>query len=214
MKDPHVRVNARRQLQELTLCVGPDIVLCIMWGQGHKRVFGAAALWLLFAAGARADVPAPGRTPFEEKTEIANQTFSAIGARVQDIESLRAQASREGKAMRQSCIDEKLKRSKANQAAGKVIIEGWSLGESNLQYAQRSLDRMMLLSVYSMVYAEEARACADADSAADRLDVKLDQPKDGTGADGDRSRYGTSDDDLLKPQRPPNFERPPLASPY
>ena len=166
--------------RELTLRSKPDIVLSIMWGRGYQKTLGAAGVWLLFATGARADVPAPRRTPFEEKTDIANQTYSAIGARVQDIEGLRAAAAREGKAMRQSCIAEKLKRAKANQSAGKVIIDGWSLGESNLEYAQRSLDRMMLLSVYSMVYSEEARACADATSAAERLDVKVDPPKDTT----------------------------------
>ena len=184
-----------------------------MWGRDYQKVLWAAGVWLLFAAGARADVPAPKRTPFEEKTDIANQTFSAIGARVQDIEALQSQAAREGKALRQSCISEKLKRAKANQSAGKVIIEGWSLGESNLEYAQRSLDRMMLLSVYSMVYSEEARACADADSAAEHLDVNLDKKTRGTDVDKN-SRYGTGDDDALNPQRPPNFERPPLASPY
>src|SRR5437899_2639323 len=135
-----------------------------MWGRGYRRFVGAAAVWLLCAAGARADVPTK-RTPFEEKSDIANQTYSTIGARVQDIEQLKGQAAREGKSVRLSCIEEKLKRSKANQSAAKVILDGWALGETNAEYAQRSLDRMMLLSVYSMVYSEEARACADAQAA-------------------------------------------------
>jgi hypothetical protein len=165
------------------------------WGAGVIvfGVLGAAAL-------AGADTPPADPGPFAKKTELAQMTLASIDARVGDIEQLLRQANQEGKAIKASCIDEKLKRAKNNKSTAQVVMDGWAVGEHSLEYAQRQLDRLLLLQVYSMVYTEEARACVDAKAAGNSLDVQVtrdipDAPKP-------------------DPTRPPRFDRPPLASPF
>lgn len=157
-------------------------------------MIGAAAL------AVAADAPVPKGASFELKTELANQTVGSINARVGDIEQLLRQANQEGKAVKASCIDEKLRRARNNKEVASVVMEGWSIGQNSPEYAQRQLDRLLLLQVYSMVYAEEARACADAKAAADSLKVEI--TKD------------IPEGPKQEPTRPPRFDRPPLASPY
>jgi hypothetical protein len=68
--------------------------------------------------------------PFEAKTEVANQTLSSIGGRVGDIEQLLRQANQEGKAVKASCIDEKLRRARNNHEAAQTVMEVQGGGSS------------------------------------------------------------------------------------
>jgi hypothetical protein len=159
-------------------------------------MIGAAAL-----AGAQAGLPVSADTrAFEAKTQLAQSTMASIATRIGDIEQLLRQANQEGKAIKASCIDEKLRRARTNKDAASTVMEGWSIGVGNAAYAQRQLDRMLLLQVYSMVYAEEARACTDAKAAGNSLQVEI--TKD------------IPEAPKQEPNRPPRFDRPPLASPY
>jgi hypothetical protein len=159
-------------------------------------MIGAAAL-----AGAQAGGPVSADTrAFEAKTELAQLTMGAINTRVGDIEQLLRQANQEGKAIKASCIDEKLRRARSNKDAGSTVLEGWSIGAGNPAYAQRQLDRLLLLGVYSMVYAEEARACTDAKAAGNSLQVEITR--------------NIPEAPKQDPTRPPRFDRPPLASPF
>jgi hypothetical protein len=185
--------NAICDLRQLTPQHGPDIVMRM---RGRRAYMGGIMALGVIAAVARAE---PG---FDQKTAIATATLSQIDTRVADIDALRAQAAGSGQGVKLSCIEEKLKRAKANAAAAKTVMDGWSVGETSPAYAQRSLDRLMLLQVYSMVYAEEAKACTGA-KAGQSLDIK-----------GDKSADENGKDERAFPVRPPKFERPPLASPF
>jgi hypothetical protein len=163
--------------------------------RGRHAYIGAIVIVGIGAAFARAD------KAFDDRTQTAGATLSQIETRMADIEALRGQAAAAGQGVKLSCIDEKLKRAKANLAAAKTVMDGWSLGEASPAYAQRSMDRLMLMQVYSMVYADEARACTNG-KPGQSLEVKGGR---GPGEDG-RDEPGF-------PGRGPRFERPPLASP-
>ncbi len=173
-----------------------------MRGSWSRRLGAVALGGLVLVAVARAQTPPPP-DPFAGKTAIATGAYGTIQARVQDIESVRADAAAHGQAVRVSCIDEKLKRARANAGTAKVIMDGWALGQGSVEYAQRSLDRLLLLQVYALVYSEEARACAEAKQIGDSLEVKV-----------DRKLPDAPPDDHPDTGRLPHFERPPLASPF
>jgi hypothetical protein len=138
--------------------------------------------------------------PFREKTSRADSLYANVRARVVDIDKLREDAARSQQALRLSCIEEKLTRARANEAAAKVVMDGWSVGATSAEYADRSLDRLSLLSVYAMVYADEARTCSEVRALGQSLEVKVDK--------------ALPHEALPDVWRRPNLERPPLASPY
>jgi hypothetical protein len=184
-----------------------------MRGAARSIILGAAALGVVaiaVRAHAKGDL-------FEERTAVATSTVTNIEARVADINTMRAQAQREGQAIKLSCIEDKLTRAKTNLAAAQQVMESWQLGMSNPAFSQRSIDRLLLLQVYAMVYSEEARACTDAQAIKSGIEVKVepnvppsDNPqKPPTG--GPAPPVG-GDDGI--PWRPPRLERPPFASPF
>jgi hypothetical protein len=184
--------------------------------KGGFRILVLMAVAAAVAVTARAQGPAPAPDAFQERTATATSTVSSIDARVNDIESLRAEAAKKGEAIRLSCIEEKLKRAKGNQAAAKSVMEGWQLGAANPAFSQRSLDRLLLLQVYAMVYVEEARGCTDVNALSQGLEVKVDpnvasQNGSGTAPGGPSA---AADPGGINWNRPPRLERPPLASPF
>jgi hypothetical protein len=179
-----------------------------MKGGARLAVFAVAGLALAVAARAQKALPSLPDT-FEERTQVANATEANIESRVTDIEMLKAQAQRDGQAVKLSCIEEKLQKSKANASQARSVMEGWAMGAVNLLFSQRTLDRLLLLQVYAMVYAEEARACSDAKALGKALEVKIEPsvpPSAGT------AQTPNGDDGIGFP--PPRLERPPLASPF
>jgi hypothetical protein len=164
---------------------------------------------------ARADNPGPS---FKDRTSLATQAYSLIEGRTGEITASKSEAGSKGQSNRVKCIEEKLKRAQQNQAAAKVVMEGWSLGESNPEYAQRSIDRLLLMQVYALVYAEEARACSDErPGPIGAVELKVDTGATGTNGGGANANgtpgTGNIDDDD-NPTRRPKPERPPYASYY
>ena len=169
--------------------------------QGLVAVFASTAV---LAAGGLVVYAQQAANPLAEKTAAATSAYGTIQARVGDIESLRADANGKGQTIRQACIDEKLKRAKHNLSAAKTVMDGWALAQNNPDFAQRSLDRLLLMQVYAFVFVEEARACSEVKATApDQVEIRVDHTVP-SGDDGN----GATD-----PVRPPRFERPPLASP-
>jgi hypothetical protein len=138
----------------------------------------------------------------ESRTDIAKATEKSIITHVSEIESLLSDAQSQGKAVKAGCIKEKLVRAQKDEAAAETVMKGWSLGADDTDYAQRQLDRILLLQVYSMVYAQEARACKDAKPASDVNQIEI--------TNGTAQPQAPVQD----PIKPPFFERPPLASPF
>lgn len=189
--------------------------------KGARRVGPILAVALLLALAARAQkAPPPVADPFEERTQIAGSTTANIDARVNDIEILKQQAQKQGQQVKVSCIEEKLQRAKQNQSQARSVMDSWQLGAGNAVFSQRSLDRLMLLQVYAMVYAEEARACTDAKGVGQALAVKVEPgvpstttgPGRGPGGGGGGGFGGETGGNFTFP--PPRLDRPPLASPF
>jgi hypothetical protein len=172
---------------------------------------------LLYALAARAQKAAD---PFDERTQVAGATAAGIDARVNDINILKQQAQKDNQQVKLSCIEEKLQRAKQNQSQAKSVMDSWQLGAANPVFSQRALDRLLLLQVYAMVYAEEARACTDAKALANGLEVKVENnvpasngapAAPGSAGSGGGSIVGGSNEFNFPP---PRLERPPLASPF
>jgi hypothetical protein len=143
---------------------------------------------------------------FESKTATANNALTSIRARVTDIENLKKQADQEGKKAKSSCIEEKLQRAKTNEGAAGSIMDGWALGASDSAFAQRQVDRLLLLQVYGTVYYEEARACGDGRPGS----TGDERP----GVPGGPGQLPPPPPGADVPSRPPRFDRPPPLSPY
>jgi hypothetical protein len=185
-----------------------------MRGAARSIILAAAALAVVaiaVRAQAKGDL-------FEERTAIATSTVANIEGRVGEIAAMSAQAQREGQEVKRSCIEDKLARAKINLTGAHQVMESWQLGASNPAFSQRSIDRLLLLQVYAMVYAEEARTCTDAQGVKAGIELKVepnvppssDNPqKPPTG--GPAPPIG-GDDGI--PWRPPRLERPPFASPF
>lgn len=165
------------------------------WGSKARPWIVAGALTAV--SFARAEAP----TTLDGKRALGTQTYQSIEERVRDIEALRAEAEEKGQGLRRSCIEEKLKRAKENAKAAAIAHEGMAVGEDP-EYVGRQLDRLFTLSVYAMVYIEEARSCVTAKKAASSLELDVDK------------RIETDGDDKSGPGAPLPFGRPPLASPY
>lgn len=165
------------------------------------RVARAVGLLLTFAAAAvaaQANAPDP-----DAATRYTAEIVAQIANDAKAIEELRAEAVRNGAALQASCLDEQAKHANSNLATARQIGDGAALGKRDPEYAERSRQRLLLLSVYSMVYVDAARHCAGVVELRDSVEVTVvrhtfDVPLP-IGAD---------------PSRPPQIERPPLASPY
>jgi len=174
--------------------------------QSSSRRRGALVAVVSFAVLGVAFAAPSTLGSFESKTTQANNAVAAIRGRVADIETLKKQAEQEGKKFKAGCIEEKLQRARANEGAAGVIMDGWGLGAADLGYAQRQLDRLLLLQVYAMVYYEDARACGDA-----RVGGAGDTRPPGAPPLG-----GDPPPPAPPPEipRPPRFDRPPPLSAY
>ena len=166
-------------------------------------------VWLvLVAAKALAADPDPPRAPTE--LERAKAEMRVLTDSVQAIERVAALTG--GRAVRASCVAEKLAQARAGVQIGSgelARIESISAhdqsqaepaarnqDESDLAYA---LTRLHLLADRALEVTRAARVCADEDHSSvtiTRVDVQI---APGTPAD---------DPTALPPQRPPNLERP------
>jgi hypothetical protein len=172
-----------------------------------RRVWLAAVAAFALGADARGD-DAPGASTtivpplsFAEQTKRGRESAESIDGHIGEIEALLAKAVKEGKALKASCIEEKLRLTRHLQGSAKSVQDGWSMGEANPAFAQRNLDRMLLLQLYASIYAEEAHACVDSQELGQPLAVGYARPND-TAPTG------------LAPVPPVFFERPPLSSPF
>jgi hypothetical protein len=165
------------------------------WHRG-AIVIGVLAITALAVAGPIA--PAT----FESRSDIALATQKSIIVHTDEIQQLLTTATQEGKAVKASCIQEKLRRAQKNKDAADTVMNGWGLGKDDPDYAQRQLDRILLLQVYSMVYAQEARACTEVKATADSNQLVI------------TNGSTTPQEPIQDPTRPPFFERPPLASAF
>jgi hypothetical protein len=165
--------------------------------QWTKKLAPAAALLVLLGIGARAE----GQASFESQTTTLHDAISAIQDKIREVDALKTQAIREGQAVRASCIEDKLRKIKVALHSAMVVQEGWSVARDNPAFAGRSMDRILLLKLYSVAHADDAYSCADAKGAQATV-LKIDVPPPEGGATP------------LDPVTPPTIERPPLASPY
>ena len=167
--------------------------------------FAAATMTLVTVTAARADRPsrpvkaavvAPAATPIGvDRPASAHAAVAAIDDRVKDIESLRQQAARDGQGTRLSCIDDKLRKAKqAREEAAQLV------GDTAI--SQIAFDQILLRQVYAIVYAEEARACADL------------KPSGTGGVVPPKSTTPTTPDIPNPVTDVPVVIRPPLASTY
>lgn len=165
----------------------------------------AGACCVLAASFAR------GADDFDTRTQSADRTLAFVEQMTQSIEDMRSDARSRGQAMRGSCIDVHLKAARDNREVARGIRKRWDAGKDNTEYLTRSTQRLMRLQVYAMVFENEARSCASADSIA-RSAPRTDLTVSGSlVAGGPRIAYVGRDLDSLGP---PRLERPPLASPY
>jgi|GEM_PF-5438456 len=166
----------------------------------------AAATTIFVGAVAEADRPSKPVKPMTppapvaagavglDRPAAARQALSSIDDRVHDIETLRQAASRDGQATRLSCIDDKLRKAKTARTEAAQLV-----GEANVQTA---FDQILLRQVYAIVYAEEARACADLKPVGPAGPVQGDKP-------------GNNTPEIPNPVTDvPVVVRPPLASTY
>jgi hypothetical protein len=147
--------------------------------------------------------PAGAQQPqsFEAQTAALDKIVTKVNARIKEVEELRKVAVREGAALKLSCINEKLKKLRETRDNLRLIREGWQLGKTNRQFADRSLDRANILQLLANTTADEAYLCVDTRAlATTTVTVETDMP----------------DVPPAEPEipRPTVLERPPLASPY
>jgi hypothetical protein len=165
-----------------------------------RRIAKGFALLAALALGARAG----GQESFERQTSYLKEAVSTIQEKVKEVEQLKLQATREGQAVKASCIEDKLRKIKVALHSATVVSDGWQVGRDNPAYAQRSMDRVLLLKLYAVAHADDAYNCADT-KAAQTTVVRMDVPPSGQ-AQGPTIPFD--------PIPPPVIERPPLASPY
>jgi hypothetical protein len=167
--------------------------------QWHR---GAIVIGVLVAAGLAVAGPIQPAT-FESRTGVAEATQKSIITHAAEIEQMLSQANSEGKVVKAGCIQEKLKKAKNAETAAETIMKGWSLGTNDPDYAQRQLDRILLLNIYSMIYADEARACTEAKPTVEGNVMS-------TTNVGSSAPIVPGQDAT----RAPFFERPPPATPF
>jgi hypothetical protein len=125
---------------------------------------------------------------------------SSIQARIYEIEALRTRAASQGQAIKVSCIDEKLRRARANLATAKSEQRKWPAIQDQPAAAKASLENLQLQELYALAQSQDARACTDGKDIELNVVVRVE---------------GTSPTiSPLDPVRAPTFERPPLASPF
>jgi hypothetical protein len=161
----------------------------------------AVALLLTFAAAAvaaQSNVPDPNAA-----VRYSAEIVAQLATDAKRIEELRAEATRNGAALQASCLDEQAKHAGANLATARQIEDGAALGKRDPEYAERSRQRLLLLSVYSMVYVDAAQRCAGVRELRDSVEVSV-----------VRHTFDVPLPSGADPSRAPQIERPPLASPY
>ena len=127
---------------------------------GRNRFIRAAVvLCALLAAGlvvtkVRAD------ELFDRRTREADQIVAYIAQLTSTIAAKRAEAAAAGHAMVVSCLDTQLKAARENQAVAQVIRKNWEAAREGLEYRERSMERLLKLQVYGMVFDDDARHCA------------------------------------------------------
>jgi hypothetical protein len=162
----------------------------------------APRTWAVLAFGAVVAASlARAQTTFESGSQQINAMRSAIASRVPEIEALRNRALKEGSPLKVSCIEEKLKRARANAALSNKDIAAWPATRERPPEQLRVLEHMRLLDLYSMTFVQDARACVDAHAAESTLQVVVE------GAP-------TTPPTAIDPVPPPTLERPPLASTF
>jgi hypothetical protein len=146
-------------------------------------------------AAASAQKPAP-----EDDPEFGAQKLGRIEAFVGEVVALRDAAARQGQAIRLSCIGERLKRLRALTATARRQADTWPRNYSDPAQRSKSAAEINELEVKAKALTAEAHACVEV--RPDELQVEV-------------THEGNVPD--LPPSDtvpPPNFERPPLASPY
>jgi hypothetical protein len=148
------------------------------WGKRLGRL-ASPAFVVVLALSARADqadvTAAPGgvNPKFESQNTTATELNAGIKNRVKDIEQLQQQAAAAGQSFRASCIAQKLKRAVENEASAGEVMKGWELARTSSEFADRSIARLIDLSVYANVYYQEARGCPTVEQAGRRLEVEI-----------------------------------------
>ena len=147
-----------------------------------------------------------GDEAFERRTQEADRTIALINQLTMSIESMRADAAAHGQAMRASCLDGKLKGARENRSAARAVRSHWDAAQDSVEYRERSMERILRLQVYAMVFEDEARGCASEEMLAKALEIV--GPK---GGNGFVTTNTTASNDAPPP---PHLDRPPLASPF
>jgi hypothetical protein len=133
-------------------------------------------------------------------TDAPAQKVSSIQSRIYEIEALRLRAAQAGQAIKVSCIEEKLRRTRASLATAKSEQRRWPAIQSQPAAARASLENLQLQELYALAMAQDARACTDGKELDLSVVVRVDGP----------ARPDPATDTV----RAPTFERPPLASPF
>ena len=161
-------------------------------------LLGCLFLGALTQPRARAEEPA---ATFDEQTREIEQSVSEIVSRVGEVQGIRQRTGVQDSPIKTSCVDEKLRHVRASLQSAKVVMSGWKLARTNRGYGQRSLSRMRILKLYATAATDGAYACSDGRAGTTTMKTDFKDPA------------------LPMPLgldvvRPPNIERPPLASPY
>jgi hypothetical protein len=139
---------------------------------------------------------------FERKTREADSMVSIIDQLTRAVEAERNAAAERGQSLRMSCLETQVRAAHDNQKVAHKIRESWDVAADSIEYRERSMERLVRLQVYALVFQDQARACASAESVAHALAAEAPPPP---------APAGSSDG--LAPDQP-RLERPPLASPF
>jgi hypothetical protein len=162
----------------------------------------------LGVAGAKPPSPAPPpapppAAPAVSRADAIRDANQGIDERIGQIQSLRAEADRQGQGVRRSCIEEKLKRAQVHrEAALKLSVEAVT--------NERSWDMVLVKQLMVTVLVEEARACVDI--KAPTGPVFADRPDNTSSAPNGPPSGVVAIPPLATPI--PTLDRPPLASTY
>jgi len=158
-----------------------------------------------------------GDGAFLRQSQQFEGAYASIDQLTGFIGTASATAGSNGQSIKKSCIDEIYAGALSNLAAAKRIRANWATGQSSPDYADRTLQRMVRLQVYAMVFEQEARGCKDMNDAStalrERQAVAASGVVDRFGVDvGQRGGAGIVNPFGNAPEI--RLERPPLASPF
>jgi hypothetical protein len=131
---------------------------------------------------------------------VPAEKVTSIQAHIYEIDALRLRAAQAGQALKVSCIEEKLRRTRTALAIAKGEQRKWPAIQGQPAAARASLDNLQLQELYALAMAQDARACTDGKELELKVLVHVDGP--------------ARPDPVTAPVPAPTFERPPLASPF